>query len=160
MLSNHLNLKLQPDMRPVSHFEGRPKKFGSFGKVATRKLAQLDAAETLGFLRSPPGNRLQLKGDRKGQLSMRINDQWRICFRWTGTGPADVEKNRLLQPRSSVHELHAPGQTTPAARRNAQLLSSQGCLSGGSSISGHCDVVADYRSVGLTLRWHPVRSRN
>lgn len=71
---------------------GRSKKFGSIGKVATRKLAQLDAAETLEFLRSPPGNRLEeLKADRKGQHSMRINDQWRICFEWTGTGPAEVE---------------------------------------------------------------------
>lgn len=71
---------------------GRSKKFGSIGKVATRKLAQLDAAETLEFLRSPPGNHLEeLKGNRKGQHSMRINDQWRVCFQWTGTGPAEVE---------------------------------------------------------------------
>lgn len=71
---------------------GRSKRFGSIGKVATRKLAQLDAAETLEFLRSPPGNRLEeLKGDRSGQHSIRINDQWRACFRWTETGPADVE---------------------------------------------------------------------
>jgi proteic killer suppression protein len=71
---------------------GRSKKFGSITKVATRKLAQLDAAETLEFLRSPPGNRLEeLKGDRAGQHSIRINDQWRVCFRWTETGPADVE---------------------------------------------------------------------
>jgi proteic killer suppression protein len=61
-------------------------------RVATRKLAQLDAAETLEFLRSPPGNRLEaLKGDRKGQYSIRINDQFRLCFRWTPGGPADVE---------------------------------------------------------------------
>jgi proteic killer suppression protein len=71
---------------------GRSKRFGSITKVATRKLAQLDAAETLEFLRSPPGNRLEeLKGDRNGQHSIRINDQWRVCFRWTETGPADVE---------------------------------------------------------------------
>ena len=60
--------------------------------VATRKLTQLDAAATLEFLTSPPGNHLEaLKGDRKGQHSIRINDQWRICFRWTAAGPEDVE---------------------------------------------------------------------
>ena len=52
----------------------------------------LDAAHTLDFLRSPPGNRLvALKGDRKGQYSIRINDQFRVCFRWTDQGPIDVE---------------------------------------------------------------------
>jgi len=71
---------------------GRSKKFGSIAKAATRKLAQLDAAETLEFLRSPPGNRLEaLDGDRAGQHSIRVSDQWRACFRWTNTGPADVE---------------------------------------------------------------------
>jgi proteic killer suppression protein len=71
---------------------GRSKKFGSIAKVATRKLAQMDAAETLEFLASPPGNRLEaMVGVRKGQHSIRINDQWRVCFRWTKTGPADVE---------------------------------------------------------------------
>ena len=58
----------------------------------TRKLAQLDAAQTLEFLRSPPGNRLEtLTGDRTGQYSIRINDQYRLCFRWTAEGPTDVE---------------------------------------------------------------------
>jgi proteic killer suppression protein len=57
-----------------------------------RKLAQLDAAQTLEFLYSPPGNRLEkLFRDRKGQHSIRINDQWRVCFVWTASGPADVE---------------------------------------------------------------------
>ena len=71
---------------------GRSKTFGSIAKAATRKLAQLDAAATLEFLRSPPGNRLEaLVGDRAGQHSIRINDQWRVCFRWTKTGPEDVE---------------------------------------------------------------------
>ena len=71
---------------------GKSKRFGSIITVATRKLTLLDAATTLEFLRSPPGNRLEaLKGDRKGQLSIRINDQWRICFRWTTAGPEDVE---------------------------------------------------------------------
>lgn len=71
---------------------GRSKKFGTATKVATRKLAQLDAAETLAFLRSPPGNRLEeLERDRDGQHSIRINDQWRVCLRWTDAGPEDVE---------------------------------------------------------------------
>ena len=61
-------------------------------KVTTRKLDQLDSVTTLQELQIPPGNRLEaLKGDRQGQHSVRINDQYRICFRWTDTGPADVE---------------------------------------------------------------------
>ncbi|MFD0972169.1 type II toxin-antitoxin system RelE/ParE family toxin [Plantactinospora endophytica] len=61
-------------------------------RTALRKLVLLDAAVTLDDLRVPPGNRLEgLKGDRKGQHSIRINDQWRICFTWTETGPEDVE---------------------------------------------------------------------
>ncbi len=56
------------------------------------ELAQLDAAHTWDFLRSPPGNHLEaLKGKRKGQYSVRVNDQFRVCFRWTDEGPADVE---------------------------------------------------------------------
>ena len=71
---------------------GKSKRFGAIIAVATRKLTQLEAAATLEFLKSPPGNHLEaLKGDRKGQHSIRINDQWRICFRWTTTGPEDVE---------------------------------------------------------------------
>jgi len=61
-------------------------------RVALRKLAMLDAAELLEDLRIPPGNRLEaLKGDRAGQYSIRINQQWRICFIWTAAGPEDVE---------------------------------------------------------------------
>jgi proteic killer suppression protein len=61
-------------------------------RVASRKLAMLDAAETLGDLRVPPGNRLEkLAGDRTEQHSIRINRQWRICFRWSEAGPEDVE---------------------------------------------------------------------
>lgn len=61
-------------------------------RTALRKLALLDAAVTLGDLRVPPGNHLEaLSGDRKGQQSIRINDQWRICFRWAELGPEDVE---------------------------------------------------------------------
>ena len=60
--------------------------------VATRKLAMLDAAQSLDFLRSPPGDRLEaLRGDRVGQRSIRINDQWRLCFAWGDSGPSDVE---------------------------------------------------------------------
>jgi len=71
---------------------GRCKRFSGIANIAIRKLAQLDAAHTLDFLRTPPGNRLEaLKGKRKGQYSMRINDQFRVCFRWTKEGPADVE---------------------------------------------------------------------
>ena len=61
-------------------------------KVARRKLRYLNAAGDLGDLRSPPGNRLErLTGDRKGQYSIRINDQFRVCFVWTAAGPAEVE---------------------------------------------------------------------
>ena len=57
-----------------------------------RKLRQLEIAGRLDDLRVPPGNRLEaLKGDRAGQHSIRINDQYRLCFRWTPAGPADVE---------------------------------------------------------------------
>jgi proteic killer suppression protein len=59
------------------------KRFKSIERVALRKLRQLDAARALGDLVSPPGNHLEaLQGDRRGQHSIRINDQWRICFVW------------------------------------------------------------------------------
>jgi toxin HigB-1 len=65
---------------------------GPTQRVALRKLAMLDAAETLADLRVPPGNRLEkLVGDRVGQYSIRINQQWRICFSWTEGGPENVE---------------------------------------------------------------------
>jgi toxin HigB-1 len=71
---------------------GKSRRFAGIATIAVRKLVQLDAAETLDFLRAPPGNRLEsLKGDRKGQCSIRINDQFRICFRWTTDGPELVE---------------------------------------------------------------------
>lgn len=61
-------------------------------RVALRKLVMIDAAVVLDDLRVPPGNRLEaLKGDRLGQHSIRINQQWRICFRWTEAGAEDVE---------------------------------------------------------------------
>lgn len=71
---------------------GVPAQWRNFGKVAVRKLDMVDAAVKLEDLRSPPGNRLErLKGNRAGRYSIRINDQWRVCFRWTEAGPADVE---------------------------------------------------------------------
>lgn len=60
--------------------------------VARRKLEQLDAASALRDLAAPPGNRLEaLRGERNGQHSIRVNDQWRVCFVWTPHGPSDVE---------------------------------------------------------------------
>jgi proteic killer suppression protein len=71
---------------------GHPRRLRAIEMVATRKLAMLDAAQSLDFLRSPPGNRLEaLRGDRVGQWSIRINDQWRLCFAWGDSGPSDVE---------------------------------------------------------------------
>ncbi|MBI1925290.1 type II toxin-antitoxin system RelE/ParE family toxin [Candidatus Poribacteria bacterium] len=61
-------------------------------RIARRRLDQLDSVSSLRELRIPPGNQLEaLKGDRAGQYSIRINDQYRICFVWTDTGPAEVE---------------------------------------------------------------------
>ena len=70
-----------------------PKRFpADLLKVARRKLVQLNGAEALGDLATPPGNMLEaLKGDLRGKHSIRINDQWRIVFRWTDAGPEDVE---------------------------------------------------------------------
>jgi proteic killer suppression protein len=70
----------------------RVRQFGSFEAVARRKLAMLDAAVVLRDLATPPGNHLEaLKDDRAGQHSIRINDQYRICFVWTDDGPRNVE---------------------------------------------------------------------
>ncbi len=61
-------------------------------RMALRKLVILDAADALGDLLVPPGNRLEkLRGDRAGTYSIRINRQWRICFQWTAAGPENVE---------------------------------------------------------------------
>ena len=71
---------------------GKSRRFAAIKPVAERKLQMLDSASTLDFLRSPPGNRLEaLSGDRKGQHSIRINSQWRVCFGWTEKGPVNVE---------------------------------------------------------------------
>lgn len=72
---------------------GEPvKRFVNIAAVARRKLRQLEIAARLDDLRVPPGNRLEaLKGNRAGQHSIRVNDQFRVCFRWTDTGAEDVE---------------------------------------------------------------------
>lgn len=71
---------------------GNPRRFRAIKRIATRKLTYLDAAQDLKDLASPPGNRLEkLHGDRAGQYSIRINDQWRLCFVWGPSGPKDVE---------------------------------------------------------------------
>ena len=75
-------------------FHGRcPKGFpADIFAVARRKLAMVDAAVSLDSLKVPPANYLErLKKDRQGQHSIRVNDKWRVCFRWTAKGPADVE---------------------------------------------------------------------
>ncbi len=70
----------------------RVRRFVGIETAARRKLAQLHAAATLSFLRAPPGNRLEaLRGDRAGQHSIRVNDQFGVCFVWTPQGPEDVE---------------------------------------------------------------------
>lgn len=74
-------------------FEGKkPRRFRNILIVAERKLQMLDAAAALHDLKSPPGNKLEaLAGDRVGQHSIRINRQWRVCFKWDSSGPRDVE---------------------------------------------------------------------
>jgi proteic killer suppression protein len=68
------------------------KRYSGIETQALRKLDILDAARDLNDLRTPPANRIEpLVGDRRGQHSIRINDQWRICFKWTKEGPTDVE---------------------------------------------------------------------
>ena len=71
---------------------GISKRFAAFARVALRKIRMLEAAMSLQDLRSPPGNHLEaLHGDREGQHSIRINEQFRICFRWSEAGAQDVE---------------------------------------------------------------------
>ncbi len=70
----------------------RVRRFVAFERVALRKLRQLQIAGSLQDLRVPPGNLLEkLRGDREGQWSIRVSDQYRICFTWTDAGPAEVE---------------------------------------------------------------------
>jgi len=79
------------DAEALAH--GRPvRRLAHIAPVARRKLRQLQIAGRLQDLAVPPGNRLErLRGDRKGQYSIRVNDQFRICFRWTAAGAEDVE---------------------------------------------------------------------
>ena len=71
---------------------GENRRFSSIARTALRKLDMIAAATQIETLRIPPGNRLEaLTGARKGQWSIRINDQWRICFRWKGCNAEDVE---------------------------------------------------------------------
>jgi toxin HigB-1 len=81
------------DRLPLVLARSVPKGFpATLAAVTRRKLAMLDAAKTLADLRKLPANRLEaLSGDRAGQHSIRVNDQYRLCFRWTPRGPANVE---------------------------------------------------------------------
>ena len=74
-------------------FKGKSvKRFVQIQRVAMRKMAMLNRAATLNDLRVPPGNRLEaLSDDRKGQHSIRVNDQWRVCFVWSDQGPTHLE---------------------------------------------------------------------
>ena len=86
-------IKTFADKQTQKLFEGEsPRQFRAFQPQAERKLQLLDMAATLDFLRSPPGNRLEaLSGSRQGQHSIRINQQWRLCFRWFEGDVFDVE---------------------------------------------------------------------
>ena len=80
-----------PDTEALFHSQAVPR-FKNIERVARRKLLQLHAATELASLRIPPGNQLEaLKGDRKGQYSIRMNDQWRVCFVWRKDGAYQVE---------------------------------------------------------------------
>ena len=81
------------DQDTADLFSGkRVKRFANIASVAERKLQQIDSVATLEALRAPPGNRLEaLVGNRKGQHSIRVNDQWRVCFVWKKDGVYDVE---------------------------------------------------------------------
>lgn len=83
---------LDKETRRVFERQSSRKFRGDLERKALRKLLILDAAEHLDDLRTPPGNRLEkLHGDREGQYSIRINDQWRVCFRWSRGNAHDVE---------------------------------------------------------------------
>ncbi len=81
------------DRETLSLFFGRcPRRWSAIRAQAERKLLLQDAAASLDFLSAPPGNRLEkLAGDRAGQWSIRVNDQWRVCFRWGDGDARDVE---------------------------------------------------------------------
>ena len=72
--------------------EGHSRRWSGISKAALKKLAMIEAADQLEDLRAPPGNRLEaLKGNRTGQFSIRVNDQWRLCFRWQDGQALGVE---------------------------------------------------------------------
>jgi proteic killer suppression protein len=74
------------------YLAGESRKFGNIARVAARRLRDLEFAVRLDDLRNPPGNRLEkLKGSRTGQFSLRINDQYRVCFRWDRDSAYDIE---------------------------------------------------------------------
>ena len=74
------------------YLTGQSRKFGNVAKVAARRIQAIDFAAALEDLRNPPGNRLErLRGDREGLYSIRVNDQYRVCFRWEGKDAWDVE---------------------------------------------------------------------
>ena len=80
-----------PDTEALAQGRRVPR-FAAIERVARRKLRQIEIAARLADLRVPPGNRLEaLNGTRKGQYSIRVNDQFRVCFRWTAAGAEDVE---------------------------------------------------------------------
>lgn len=81
-----------PDAERIWNRQRSRRLDGPTQRAALRKLLILDAAEQLADLRVPPGNRLEkLRGDRAGSYSIRVNDQWRVCFHWTKAGPEAVE---------------------------------------------------------------------
>lgn len=81
-----------PDTERIWHRQRSKRLDGPTQRAALRKLLVLDAAEQLADLRVPPANRLEkLRGSRAGNYSIRVNDRWRVCFRWTKAGPEDVE---------------------------------------------------------------------
>jgi toxin HigB-1 len=74
------------------YLTGKGRRWGKIARIAARRLQAIDFASALEDLANPPGNRLEkLKGDRKGWWSIRINDQYRVCFRWDGKDAWDVE---------------------------------------------------------------------
>jgi len=105
----------------------RVKRFEAIESVARRKLRQLEIAGRLDDLRVPPGNRPEaLKGDRTGQFSIRINDQYRICFVWTSAGPAEVEILDYHQEELDMGTKLAP--VTPGELLLEEFLKPMGIL--------------------------------
>ncbi len=90
--ANRVIVSFKDDETRAIFLTGRSRRFGSLARVAARRLGQLEFATVLEDLRDPPGNGLEaLKGNRKGQHSIRINDQFRVCFMWTPNGAIHVE---------------------------------------------------------------------